>query len=203
MQPFNKLTSAAILFYRENIDTDVIIPARHLKTISRLGLGKWCFETLRYDESGQVRNSSPFDHGASQTANILITGANFGCGSSREHAVWALMDMGVRCIIGPSFADIFSSNALKNGMLLITLPQEVVQKLAAEVKSGTAVSVNLADQWITTPSAQISFDIDDFRKTSLLNGTDEIGLTLRDEDKITAFEQRDKLQRPWLWQENI
>lgn len=199
MQSFKTVTSPATPFYRENIDTDVIIPAAHLKTISRIGLGKFCFESLRYDESGQVRNSSPFDHGVFKGANILVAGPNFGCGSSREHAVWALADMGVRCIIAPSFADIFFSNALKNGMLLITLPEKTVQEIEADAKSGKAITVDLAKQTIETASKTIAFDIDDFRKERLLKGLDEIGLTLVDEDKITAFEERDKMQRPWLW----
>ena len=199
MKPFTKLHAIATPFYRENVDTDLIIPAAHLKTITRAGLGKLCFETLRYDENGQLRNSSPFDHGAYKSAEILVGGPNFGCGSSREHAVWALIDMGYSCVIAPSFADIFFGNAAKNGLLLITLPEGQVRKLEAEA-TGQKFKVDLENQTISTDSGlEISFDIDVSRKERLLAGLDEIGQTLQEDESITAFENQDRQNRPWLY----
>lgn len=199
MEPFETLTAIATPFYRSNVDTDVIIPAEHLKTITRLGLGKYCFQTVRYDENGRVLNSSPFDHPPFSAGKILVAGPNFGCGSSREHAVWALMDLGYKCVIAPSFADIFFGNAIKNGLLLITLPEAEVQELVSKA-TGKAFTVDLENQTITLPDGETTdFDIDDFRKERLLKGLDEIALTLQDEDQITAFEERDRASRPWLY----
>jgi 3-isopropylmalate/(R)-2-methylmalate dehydratase small subunit len=199
MKAFTTLNAVATPFYRENVDTDLIIPAEHLKTIARSGLGKFCFETVRYDDHGNVRNSSPFDHGAFRDGKILIAGPNFGCGSSREHAVWALMDLGYDCIIAPSFADIFFGNAAKNGLLLITLPEETVQALAGQA-TGRSFTVDLEAQKITAAAeTEISFEIDALRKERLLAGLDEIGLTLQDEALIARFEEQDRQARPWLY----
>ena len=199
MKPFTTLNAVATPFTLTNVDTDLIIPAAHLKTIARTGLGKFCFETLRYDDNGNLRNSSPFDHGAYKGAGVLIGGANFGCGSSREHAVWALMDLGYSCVIAPSFADIFFGNAVKNGLLLITLPEEQVTTLA-KAANGQKFEIDLNTQTICAGEGlEMTFDIDAMRKERLLAGFDEIALTLQDEALITAFEEQDKRARPWLY----
>ena len=199
MDPFTTLEAVAVPYDRANVDTDVIIPAAHLKTITRVGLGKYCFETVRYDERGNLRNSSPFDRPPFDKAQILIAGPNCGCGSSREHAVWVLMDMGIRCIIAPSFADIFFGNALKNGLLLVTLPEAEVRALADKA-TGKTFAVDLEAQTISSPGGEaVTFDIDAFRKERLLGGLDEISLTLKDADAIEAFEERDRMARPWLY----
>ena len=199
MDPFTTLTAVATPFYRSNIDTDVIIPAEHLKTISRTGLGRYCFKTVRYDENGNLRNSSPFDRPPYDKGKVLIAGPNFGCGSSREHAVWALMDLGYRCVIAPSFADIFFGNAIKNGLLLITLPENDIEELLKKA-NGRKFTIDLEAQTVEAPDGTVTeFEIDAFRKERLLGGLDEIALTLQDEDAITAFEERDKMARPWLY----
>ena len=203
MEPFTTLSAVATPYTRANVDTDIIIPAAHLKTVTRAGLGKYCFETVRYDEAGRVRNSSPFDHPPHNRGKILIAGPNFGCGSSREHAVWALMDLGYKCVIASSFADIFFGNALKNGLLLITLPEDTVKALAEQAGGagrGRAFTVDLENQTIETPAGEaLGFDIDAFRKERLLGGLDEIALTLKDGADIDAFEARDREARPWLY----
>lgn len=190
MQAFTTLTGAAIPFGGRNIDTDVIIPARYLKTITRAGLGQHAFTALRSDPD------NVFDRHAG--APILIAGDNFGCGSSREHAPWALADMGIRVVIAPSFADIFAGNAFKNGMLLVTLPQAAVDRLL-EVATDQPITVDLENQVVTTPfQDRFEFPMDPFRKACLLAGQDEIGLTLAMDDAIAAHEARIAAGRPWI-----
>ena len=199
MDKFTTLSGTAAPFPMVNVDTDRIIPARFLKTIARSGLGKNLFQDLRYDADGSeipdfVLNKPPY-----RNAKILIGGENFGCGSSREHAPWALMDFGIRCVIAPSFADIFANNSAKNGVLLVVLPKERVDELMRDAEKGenARFTVDLERQEITRPDgATLRFEIDPFRKYCLLNGLDDIGLTLRKEDKIAAFEQR-RAAQPW------
>lgn len=176
----------------KNVDTDMIIAAKWLKTISRAGLGKGAFEAMRQDPA------NVFDDPAYAGSPILIAGDNFGCGSSREHAAWALNDMGVKAVIAPSFSDIFSGNAFKNGILTVVLPQEAVDRLM-EVAKTDPIHIDLDAQSVTTPfQDRFTFDIDPFRKTCLMGGLDEIGLTLADADRIGAYESQVKADRPWV-----
>ncbi|WAC23648.1 3-isopropylmalate dehydratase small subunit [Blastomonas sp. SL216] len=192
MQPIDRVEGRAIPFGRKNVDTDIIIPAQWLKTISREGLGKGAFETVRA-EPGNV-----FDDPEFAGAPILIAGDNFGCGSSREHAAWALTDLGITAVIAPSFSDIFSSNAFKNGILSVVLPQEAVDRLM-EVAATDPIHIDLESQTVTTPfQDRFSFDIDPFRKTCLMQGLDEIGLTMAKTDAISAYEAKVSAERPWL-----
>ena len=192
MQPFTTLTGTAIPFGAENIDTDVIIPARFLKTITRTGLGKSAFSVIRENPD------NIFDNPRNSGAPILIAGDNFGCGSSREHAPWALADMGIRVVIAPSFADIFSGNAFKNGMVLVVLPQDQIDRLLAMADTDP-VTVDLENQVVTTPfQDRFAFPIDPFRKHCLVNGLDEIGLTVAMDADIAAHEARLAAERPWI-----
>ncbi len=200
MEKFDKLTSVAAPLPLINVDTDMIIPARFLKTIKRTGLGADLFSTLRFNEDGTDREDFVLNKPAYKDAEILIAGENFGCGSSREHAPWALLDYGIKCIIAPSFADIFYNNSSKNGILLIQLPQEVVDKLMEDAERGanSTISIDLEAQEITGPDGGvIKFDVDAFKKNCLLNGLDDIGLTLQKVDKIKEFEARKKIAQPW------
>ena len=191
MQKFDKLSGVAAPLNILNIDTDMIIPKQFLKTIKRSGLGVNLFSEMRYiDDGGEnkdfVLNKPPY-----RSAEILVAGDNFGCGSSREHAPWALLDFGFRCVIAPSFADIFFNNCFKNGILPIALPQAEVDKLMSDAKqgNGTVLTINLEAQTITRPNGEtISFDVDPFRKNCLIEGLDDIGLTLKKSEKIDAFE---------------
>jgi len=203
MEKFKVLKAVAASLPLVNVDTDMIIPARFLKTIKRTGLGKSAFYAMRYDESGAERpdfvlNNEPYRH-----AKILIAGDNFGCGSSREHAPWSLADFGLRCIIAPSFADIFYGNSFKNGILCITLPQADVDKLAAKASSGNTAggefTVDLESLTITAPDGgMVSFTLDGTKRTNLLQGLDDIGLTLQKVDKIASFEEKQRREQPWL-----
>ena len=200
MQKFTSLTGVAAPLDLINVDTDMIIPARFLKSIKRTGFGKDLFYTLRYDESGNERGDFVLNKPAYRDAKVLIGGKNFGCGSSREHAPWALMDFGITCVIAPDFADIFYNNSFKNGMLLIKLPQDQVDQLMADAGHGSnaTVTVDLETQEIRRPDGEvITFDIDPFKKHCLLNGLDDISLTLQKEDKLAAFEETRK-SHPWL-----
>jgi 3-isopropylmalate/(R)-2-methylmalate dehydratase small subunit len=197
MEAVRTISGRAIPFGRKNVDTDVVIPAHWLKTITRDGLGKGAFEAVR-KEPGNV-----FDDPAYAGAPILIAGDNFGCGSSREHAAWALLDMGVTCVIAPSFSDIFSGNAFKNGILTVALPQTAVDRLVevAQGIDGTpdSIDVDLETQVVTTQfQDRFAFDIDPFRKHCLLNGLDEVGLTLAKQDAISAYEARASRELPFL-----
>lgn len=196
MQPFTTLTGIAAPLPMINVDTDMIIPKQFLKTIERTGLGKNLFDELRHNEDGSDKLDFILNRAPWTSAQILVTGANFGCGSSREHAPWALLDFGLRCIIAPSFADIFFGNCFKNGILPITLPQDQVDQLMRVAEAGQPLTIALEQQEITAPDGQAySFTIDSFRKHCLLNGLDEIGLTLEHQTDISQFEQ----QRPrWL-----
>lgn len=192
MQPIDRVEGKAIPFGRKNVDTDIIIPSQWLKTISREGLGAGAFETIRA-EPGNI-----FDDPEFAGAPILIAGDNFGCGSSREHAAWALIDLGITAVIAPSFSDIFSSNAFKNGILTVVLPQEAVDRLM-EVAQTDTIHIDLESQTVTTPfQDRFSFEIDPFRKTCLMQGLDEIGLTLGKADAISAYEAKVSADRPWM-----
>ena len=200
MEKFNTLQGIAAPFPMVNVDTDRIIPARFLKTIKKTGLGKNLFNELRYNEDGSEKPDFILNKPAYREARILVAGDNFGCGSSREHAPWALIDFGIRCVIAPSFADIFNNNASKNGMLLIALPQETVDKLMEDAEKGgnARLSVDLEKQQIVRPDGEvIDFDIDPFKKHCLLNGLDDIALTLQKDDRIGAFEDARKTAQPW------
>ncbi len=203
MEKFETLKAIAAPLPQVNVDTDMIIPARFLKTIKRTGLGKSAFYAMRYDDAGNERPEFILNKEPYRGAKILITGANFGCGSSREHAPWSLADFGVRCIIGAGFADIFHSNCFKNGILCITLPQEQVDKLAALAGSGNTAGgefeVDLENETIVAPDGSVlSFGVDAKRRDNLLNGLDDIGLTLQQKDKIAAFEEKQNREQPWL-----
>lgn len=192
MTPLVTVSGRAIPLGLKNVDTDVIIPAKWLKTISREGLGRGAFETIRA-EPGNL-----FDQPEFARAPILIAGDNFGCGSSREHAAWALADLGIRVVIAPCFSDIFSGNAVKNGILPLVLPQAAVDRLLT-VAATDPVDVDLETQTVTTRfQDRFTFEIDPFRKSCLMGGLDEIGITLESESAITAFEARDASARPWL-----
>jgi len=200
MQKFTKLTGVAAPFPLRNVDTDMIIPKQFLKTIKRTGLGKALFYELRYDQDGNENADFVLNKPAYRKAEVLVTGENFGCGSSREHAPWALLDFGFRCVIAPDFADIFFNNCFQNGILAIKLPQEQVDKLMDDAERGAnaTLSVDLEAQEIRGPDGGvIHFEIDPFRKHCLLNGLDNIGLTLEKEKSIKDFESRDAALRPW------
>jgi 3-isopropylmalate/(R)-2-methylmalate dehydratase small subunit len=192
MDAVRTVEGRAIPFGRKNIDTDVIIPAHWLKTISREGLGKGAFETIRTDPD------NIFDSAEFAGSPILVAGDNFGCGSSREHAAWALLDLGIKAVIAPSFSDIFSGNAFKNGILTVVLPQEQIDRLL-EVAKSQPVMIDLEAQTVTTPfQDRFSFEIDPFRKQCLLEGLDEVGLTLARDAQISAFEARQGTDMPWF-----
>jgi 3-isopropylmalate/(R)-2-methylmalate dehydratase small subunit len=201
MKAMKELTGVAAALRMINIDTDMIIPKQYLKTIVRSGLGKGLFHSLRYDDDGNDRPDFVLNQDAYKNSKILIGGDNFGCGSSREHAAWALDDFGIKCVIAPSFSDIFYNNAFKNGMLLIRLPEDQVEDLMrqAEYGSNAQFSIDLEAQTINTPDGQtLSFDIDPHRKHCLLNGLDEIALTLDKNDDIEGFENRQQQAHAWL-----
>jgi len=193
MDPISSVSGRAIPFGAKNVDTDIIIPAKWLKTISRDGLGEGAFETIRAVE-GNV-----FDDPANQGAPILIAGDNFGCGSSREHAAWAMLDLGIRAVIAPSYSDIYSGNAVKNGILPIVLPQEAIDRLMEVAQGGDEITIDLETQTVTTPfQDRFAFDIDPFRKHCLMNGLDEVALTLERQAEIGQFENRRASGQSWL-----
>ena len=201
MDKFTTLTGIAAPMPLVNIDTDMIIPQQFLKTIKRSGLGKNLFDEMRFDRDGNEIADFVLNRPAYRGARILVAGDNFGCGSSREHAPWALMDFGIRCVISTSFADIFYNNCFKNGILPIVLPQEEVDKLMDDAQRGAnaIISVDLESQTITGPDGGcISFDVDPWRKHCLLNGLDDIGLTLEKVAAIDTFEKAAAQTRPWV-----
>jgi 3-isopropylmalate/(R)-2-methylmalate dehydratase small subunit len=201
MEPFKTLDGIAAPLNMINVDTDMIIPKQYLKTIHRTGLGKALFDEMRYNADGSEKPDFVLNKPQYRKAQILVAGDNFGCGSSREHAPWALLDFGIRCVIAPSFADIFYNNCFKNGILPIRLPQSEVDKLMddAERGSNARVSIDLEKQEIRGPDGgMITFEVDAFRKQCLFNGWDDIDLTLRSEDKISAYEKNHKAQAPWV-----
>ena len=200
MDKFTELTGIAAPLPMINVDTDMIIPKQFLKTIKRTGLGKNLFDEMRYDDNGNEIPDFVLNQQAYRSAQILVAGENFGCGSSREHAPWALLDFGIRCVIAPSFADIFFNNCFKNGILPIALPQEEVDKLMDDAERGAnaTVTVDLVNQEVRGPDGgTISFDIDPFRKHCLLEGLDDIGLTLQHADAISTYEGKLADSRPW------
>ncbi len=202
MEKFTRLTGVAAPLPMDNVDTDMIIPKQFLKTIKRTGLGKNLFDEMRYTPDGEEIPDFVLNRPAYRQAKILVTGDNFGCGSSREHAPWALLDFGIHCIIAPDFADIFYNNCFKNGILPIRLPREDVDKLMDDAERGAnaVVTIDLEKQEITGPDGGvIHFDIDPFRKHCLLNGLDDIALTLQDAPAIDSYEGKQKTGQPWLW----
>jgi 3-isopropylmalate/(R)-2-methylmalate dehydratase small subunit len=201
MQSFTTLTGVAAPFPLINVDTDMIIPKQFLKTIKRTGLGKALFHELRYDEVGREKPEFVLNKPAYRKAQILVAGDNFGCGSSREHAPWALLDFGIRCVISTSFADIFYNNCFKNGILPIVVSPENLKKLMDDAERGAnaTVTIDLAKQEIRGPDGgMIRFDIDPFRKHCLMNGLDDIGLTMEKQRDIDNFERAQAERRPWL-----
>ncbi len=199
MQKFNKLKSIPAYLPIVNIDTDMIIPKQFLKTIKRTGLGKNLFFEMRYDNDGKeikdfILNNKPFTD-----SKILITGNNFGCGSSREHAPWALLDFGITCVISSSYADIFYSNCFKNGILPIILQEEKIKELSEYSSRKEEISINLSDQKITYGNNEIRFDIDPFKKKCLLEGLDDIALSLEKSAKMDLFEKKLKETKPWIF----
>jgi 3-isopropylmalate/(R)-2-methylmalate dehydratase small subunit len=201
MQKFTRLTGVAAPLRMINVDTDKIIPKQYLKTIKRTGLGKALFAEIRYDDNGKEIKDFVLNKPAYRKAQILVAGDNFGCGSSREHAPWALLDFGIRCVISTSFADIFYNNCFKNGILPIKVTPEQLEKLYddAERGSNATLSIDLEKQEIRGPDGGvIHFEIDGFRKHCLLNGLDDVGLTLQKEKAIASFEKKSKAARPWV-----
>ena len=198
MEKFNILKSVPANLPMMNVDTDMIIPKQFLKTIKRSGLGKSLFFEMRYDEQGKkvndfVLNTEPYDK-----SSILLAGKNFGCGSSREHAPWALLDFGIKCVICPSFADIFYNNCFKNGMLPIVLDQKQLEELIEYSERKEAIEINLPEQKIKLENKIISFEVDAFKKKCLLNGLDDIALSLEKSNKITSYEKNIQKTKPWM-----
>ena len=199
MEKFKTLKGIAAPLPMINVDTDMIIPKQFLKTIKRSGLGKNLFHELRFDMQGNIKNDFVLNWDPYKKATILIAGDNFGCGSSREHAPWSLLDFGFKCIIAPSFADIFYNNCFKNGILPIHLDQEKVNKLMTEAKNKNQLTINLDEQKIILDDENVvKFDIDPFRKKCLIEGLDDIGLTLQKKDKISKYEESIKSSHPWI-----
>ena len=199
MKKFSTLESIPAYLPIVNIDTDMIIPKQFLKTIKRTGLGKNLFFEMRYDESGNpvddfILNTDPF-----KNSKILIAGKNFGCGSSREHAPWALLDFGITCVISSSYADIFYNNCFKNGILPITISEEQIKQIAEYSKRQEKISINLPDQKIVFGNNEIKFEIDEFKKKCLMEGLDDIALSLEKSDKIVSFEEKLKSTKPWIF----
>jgi len=203
MQPFTRLTGLAAPLPMVNVDTDAIIPKQHLKTIKRTGLGRALFEELRFDPDGGERPEFVLNRPRYGAASILIAGANFGCGSSREHAPWALLDYGIRCVIAPSFADIFYNNCFNNGILPLVLPQEEVDALMREADEADdpTFTVDLERRVVVRPigNRELPFDLDEFGRQRLLEGLDQVGLTLQKANAIKSFEERQRLGQPWLY----
>jgi len=199
VEKFEKIFGIAAPLPMINIDTDMIIPKQFLKTIKRSGLGKNLFHELRYDLKGNIRNDFVLNWDPYNNAIILITGENFGCGSSREHAPWSLLDFGFRCIIAPSFADIFFNNCFKNGILPIKLKQQEVDYLMGEAEKQNKLTVDLSNQLISSEKEKLfKFDVDPFRKKCLLEGLDDIALTLKKSNKINDYEARVEKDKPWI-----
>ena len=199
MQKFNSLTSIPVYLPIINIDTDMIIPKQFLKTIKRTGLGKNLFFEMRYDDDGVEIKDFILNQEPHNKSKILITGKNFGCGSSREHAPWALLDFGITCVISSSYADIFYSNCFKNGILPIILPEEKIKELSEYSKRKEEISVDLKEEKIIFGNSETKFDIDPFKKKCLLEGLDDIALSLAKKEKITTFEENLKISKPWIF----
>ena len=199
MQKFNLLTSIPAYLPIVNIDTDMIIPKQFLKTIKRTGLGKNLFFEMRYDDNGNEIKDFILNQEPHNQSKILIAGKNFGCGSSREHAPWALLDFGITCVISSSYADIFYSNCFKNGILPIILPEEKIKELSEYSKRKEEISIDLKEEKIIFGNSEIKFDIDPFKKKCLLEGLDDIALSLAKKEKITTFEENLKNSKPWIF----
>ena len=202
MEKFTKLTGIAAPMNMINIDTDQIIPKLHLRTIKRTGLGKVVFEELRFNTDGSEKPDFILNQEPYRKAQIIVAGDNFGCGSSREHAPWALLDFGIRCVISTSFADIFYNNCFKNGILPVTVTKEQLDALMADAsdRENPELTVDLEKQEITRPNGpKIKFKVDEFRRECLLKGLDDIGLTMQKSAKIDAFEAKQREQQPWLY----
>ena len=198
MKKFNILKGIPANLPMINVDTDMIIPKQFLKTIKRTGLGKGLFFEMRHDETGKkiqefVLNKKPYNN-----SPILLVGKNFGCGSSREHAPWALLDFGIKCVIGPSFADIFYNNCFKNGMLPIILDEKKIEELIQYSRRKENIEINLMKQEIIFGNKRIKFEVDSFNKNCLLNGLDDIAMSLEHSDKISSYEDKNKKNRPWV-----
>lgn len=202
MEPFRRVTAVPIPLLRDNIDTDIIMPARYLKTVTRAGLGRHAFESWRLGPDGAPDPACPLNDPRYRDSAILVAGRNFGCGSSREHAVWGLVDLGIRVVIAESFADIFASNAVRNGLLTVELGRPDLARVAAEGEAGRAVTVDLeACRILLADGTRIAFAVDPFRRRCLLEGLDEVALTLTQHaDAIRAFEARQRAAAPWLWE---
>jgi len=201
MDPFTKLTAGAVPMDLANIDTDRVIPARFLRKSKEAGLGSYFFHDVRFNPDGSENGDFILNQAPYRDAKILVTAENFGCGSSREAAVWALMGSGFRCVIGPSFGDIFFENCFKNGVLAVVLPAEVVAELRRQLheRPGSTIAVDLASQTLTAPDGSTRcFEVDPFRKQALLKGQDEIALTMEYAREIEAFEARHAAEMPWL-----
>ncbi len=199
MKKFSSIKSIPAYLPIVNIDTDMIIPKQFLKTIKRTGLGKNLFFEMRYDQSGKeindfILNNSPYDN-----SKILIAGKNFGCGSSREHAPWALLDFGITCVISSSYADIFYNNCFKNGILPITISEDQIKEISEYSKRKEEISVNLHEQTINFGNKEIKFEIDQFKKKCLIEGLDDIALSLEKSDKIISYENKIKTSKPWIF----
>jgi len=199
MNKFTKLKSIPAYLPIVNIDTDMIIPKQFLKTIKRTGLGKNLFHEMRYDSRGKemkdfILNQTPFN-----TSKILITGKNFGCGSSREHAPWALLDFGITCVISSSYADIFYNNCFKNGILPIEIKEDEIKEISDYSKRKEEISINLQDQKIIFGNKEIQFEIDPFKKKCLIEGLDDIALSLEKLEKISSYENKLKIEKPWIF----
>jgi len=201
MEKFTTLTGVAAPLEMINVDTDMIIPKQYLKTLGRTGLAKALLSELRFDEQGNERPDFVLNKPAYRQSKILVAGDNFGCGSSREHAPWALMDFGIRCVISTSFADIFFNNCFQNGILAIKVTPEQLEKLMDDAKRGAnaTMTIDLEKQEIKGPDGgTIKFDVDTFRKHCLLNGLDDIGLTLQKDKSIKSYEEKQNTERPWM-----
>ena len=199
MQKFDKIKSIPAYLPIVNIDTDMIIPKQFLKTIKRTGLGKNLFYEMRYDEKGKIIDNFILNKIPFNKTNILIAGKNFGCGSSREHAPWALLDFGITCVIAPSYADIFYNNCFKNGILPIILEEDKIKEISEYSSREEEIEINLNDQKIIFGNSEIKFDIDPFKKKCLLEGLDDIALSLEKSDKISSFEKKLKDTKPWIF----
>jgi len=199
MQKFNSLTSIPAYLPIVNIDTDMIIPKQFLKTIKRTGLGKNLFFEMRYDDNGNEIKDFILNQEPHNQSKILIAGKNFGCGSSREHAPWALLDFGITCVISSSYADIFYSNCFKNGILPIIVPEEKIKELSEYSKRKEEISIDLKEEKIIFGNSEIKFDVDPFKKKCLLEGLDDIALSLAKEDKINNFEENLKINKSWIF----
>lgn len=198
MQKFTTLTGIAAPLPLSNIDTDMLIPKQFLRTIKRTGLGVNLFNDMRYNEDGMPKADFVLNRGPYDKAQILVTGENFGCGSSREHAPWALMDFGIRCVIASSFADIFFNNCFKNGILPVILKQSDIDTIMRDAEEGLDVTVDLPNQVVRSGNKEYAFDVDPFRKSCMINGLDDIGLTMEKSSVIDTYETRVNKERAWI-----